>query len=368
MKCYKLVFNNEYFKKNAGSIILLIFIFFYLIFLIWYIIRGIKPLELETSHLLFEGKDLNINKDDIEIASPSLIIKENKLNKVKDEIGINNIENDKKENPNEGIKYIIFKSEINPPKKIKSKKVRLSSAERKRKGENLKLIDIIMKKRRKISLRRRNAIKNIRNFEFDAESIKSDKVVKRKTIKDYQKEFESKRVVKIRRKNLIESSNNTFLHSLKKDIIETNINIKGPIKNNIKDEGKTILDDYELNHLKYDTAIELDKRGFFKTYWSIIKRDQLILFIFVSSKDFNLIYIKYARLIFTISTLMVMNAFLFSDELIHEFFMNGVKYNFGKHTLQITLSIIITHVLEILLCFLTMTDRIFYEIKSFSKN
>ena len=225
-----------------------------------------------------------------------------------------------------------------------------------------------MKKRRKISLRRRNAIKNIRNFEFDAESIKSDKVVKRKTIKDYQNEIESKRVVKIRRKNLIESSNNTFLHSLKKDVIETNINIKGPIKNNTKDENITILDDYELNHLKYDTAIELDKREFFKTYWSIIKRDQLILFIFVSSKDFNLIYIKYARLIFTISTLMVMNSFLFSDELIHEFFMNGVKYNFGQHTLQMALSIIITHILEILLCFLTMTDRIFYEIKSFSKN
>ena len=304
-----------------------------MIFLIWYIIRGIKPLELETSHLLLDEKDLNINKDDIEIASPSLIIKENKSNKVINEIGINNIENDKKENPNEKKKNIIFKSELNPPKKIKSKKVRLSSAERKRKGENLKLIDIIMKKRRKTSLRRRNAIKNIRNFEFDAESIKSDKVVKRKTIKDYQNEIESKRVVKIRRKNLIESSNNTFLHSLKKDVIETNINIKGPIKNNTKNEGKIILDDYELNHLKYDTAIELDKRGFFKTYWSIIKRDQLILFTFVPAKDFNLTYIKYARLIFTITTLMTMNAFLFSDELIHEFFMNGVKYNFGKHSI-----------------------------------
>ena len=182
-----------------------------------------------------------------------------------------------------------------------------------------------MKKRRKTSLRRRNAIKNIRNFEFDAESIKSDKVVKRKTIKDYQKEFESKRVVKIRRKNLIESSNNTFLHSLKKDVIETNINNKGLLKNNTKDEDKIILDDYELNHLNYEDAIQYDKRSFCRIYWSIIKRDQLILFIFVSSKDFNLIYIKYARLIFTISTLMVMNAFLFSDELIHEFFMNGVN-------------------------------------------
>ena len=123
-----------------------------------------------------------------------------------------------------------------------------------------------------------------------------------------------------------------------------------------------------MNHLNYDKAIELDKRGFCKTYWSIIKRDELLLFVFVSSKDFNLIYIKFARLIFTISTLMVMNAFLFSDESIHELFMNGVKYNFGQQALQIALSIIITHVFEILLCYLTMTDRVFYEIKAISKN
>ena len=152
--------------------------------------------------------------------------------------------------------------------------------------------------------------------------------------------------------------------------IETNIEIKSSLKNNKNDNDneKIILDDYELNNLKYDTAIEADKRGFFKTYWSIIKREQLILFVFVSKKDFNLTYIKYARLIFTLSTLMTMNAFLFSDESIHELFMNGNKYNFGKQVLQIVLAIIITHVMEILLCFLTMADKIYYKIKSFSKS
>ena len=94
----------------------------------------------------------------------------------------------------------------------------------------------------------------------------------------------------------------------------------------------------------------------------------LILFVFVSSKDYNLTYIKYSRLIFTLSTLMTLNAFLFSDESIHELFINGIKYNFGNQVLQIILAIIITHFMEILLCFLTMTDRIFYEIKTFSKN
>ena len=145
--------------------------------------------------------------------------------------------------------------------------------------------------------------------------------------------------------------------------------LKRPIKNNnnkIKNE-KIILDDYELNHLNYDTSIELDKREFCKIYWSIIKRDELFLFAFVSSKDFNLTYIKFARLIFTIATLMTMNAFLFSDKSIHKLFINGVKYYFEQQALQIALSIIITHIFEILICFLTLTDRTFYEIKVLSK-
>ena len=263
------------------------------------------------------------------------------------------------------MKNIKIKDNLNPPKKIK-KKVRITSAEKKRRNENLKLVDIISKKKKTTTLKKRKTNKKIKNKDFDVESIKSDKIIKRKSIIDYQKERETK---KFSGKNLIESSNNILIPTNKKNTIETNTEVKRPLKNKkINNNEKIILDDYELNHLNYDKAIELDKRGFCKTYWSIIKRDELLLFVFVSSKDFNLIYIKFARLIFTISTLMVMNAFLFSDESIHELFMNGVKYNFGQQALQIALSIIITHVLEILLCYLTMTDRVFYEIKAISKN
>lgn len=63
---------------------------------------------------------------------------------------------------------------------------------------------------------------------------------------------------------------------------------------------------------------------------------------------------------------MTMNAFLFADKSIHKLFMNGVKYDFGQQALQIALSIIITHFFEILICFLTLTDRIIYQIKALS--
>ena len=64
---------------------------------------------------------------------------------------------------------------------------------------------------------------------------------------------------------------------------------------------------------------------------------------------------------------MTMNAFLFADKSIHYLFINGVRYNFKQQVLQIALSIIITHVFEVLLCFLTLTDRVYYEIKALSK-
>ena len=64
---------------------------------------------------------------------------------------------------------------------------------------------------------------------------------------------------------------------------------------------------------------------------------------------------------------MTLNCFLFPDKSIHNYFINGVKYNFGQQILPIFLSFIISYILEILLCFLTMTDRYIYEVKSLSK-
>ena len=64
---------------------------------------------------------------------------------------------------------------------------------------------------------------------------------------------------------------------------------------------------------------------------------------------------------------MAMNGFLFSDKSIHKLFLKGVEYDFGQQILQIILSIIITHVFEVLICFLSLTDNYIYKIKSLSK-
>ena len=63
-----------------------------------------------------------------------------------------------------------------------------------------------------------------------------------------------------------------------------------------------------------------------------------------------------------------MNAFLFYDKSFHKLFMSGVHYYFSYQALQIFLSILITYVVEVILCYLTFTDKYFYEIKALPKN
>ena len=96
--------------------------------------------------------------------------------------------------------------------------------------------------------------------------------------------------------------------------------------------------------------------------------EHLIIFTFFSCNDYNIIYIKYARFIFLFATDMAMNVFFFSDESMHKIFLNYGKYNFIQQIPQIIYTTIISHLLEIFLCFLTLTDKHIYKIKKMNYN
>ena len=93
----------------------------------------------------------------------------------------------------------------------------------------------------------------------------------------------------------------------------------------------------------------------------------MIWFTFISWKDYNLFYVKIDRFFFLIVTAMAFNSLLFADETIHKIYIDEGKYDFGKSLPQIIYSLLITHALEIFLCFLTMTDTHIYEIKAMKK-
>ena len=52
-------------------------------------------------------------------------------------------------------------------------------------------------------------------------------------------------------------------------------------------------DNYELNNLDYVIAKKFDQRNCFKIYWSLLKREHLVIFTFITRDDHNITFVKY---------------------------------------------------------------------------
>ena len=124
------------------------------------------------------------------------------------------------------------------------------------------------------------------------------------------------------------------------------------------------LDHFELNDLNYEEALKLDTRNFFEMYWSLLRREHLIIFTFFIRNDYNLLFIKLSRFIFLVCTDMTLNVFFFSDETMHKTYVDYGKYNFIQQIPQIIYSTLVSQLLEIFLCYLSLTDKHYYQIKN----
>ena len=301
MRCYKLVFDSEIFKINAGSILVLLFFIAYLTFKGLYIYKNISPLKTIISQIMQNNAKNNSNENlsIFNIQSPNK--KNRKLGNSK------NIEND---------------NNSNPPKKSQN-----SSSEKEKENEKENDSEVVKYKSK--------------NENFEIHSIKSGQNIQNKS------------------KDNIETENVLNIVNTKNDLEKNENNDKISFQK---------LDPYELNKLEYIDALLLDKRNFLTTYLSFMKREQLVWFTFISWNDYNIFYIKISRFLILLTTQMSMNALLFADKTIHKLYLNYNTYNFGQSLPGIIYSILITHALEILLCFLSMTDIHIYEIKSMKKS
>ena len=307
LKCYKLVFNSKIFKNNIGNIITIVYLGIYCVFLIIYLINGTSLLKTDISKNIIEINQKDIKKD---------INKNNSIN-----INIGNKLKFKKNN-------IELKNNINT-QKINNKKSILRKEFKKRRTQPRIIFDFPPKK----TLNHNNELIIISKDKLNIE--KSNKY----------------------------AFGNDFIDS-NKDINEKN-NLQNIYKLNLSTviyEEK--LDNYELNDLDYDVAIKIDKRRLLEIYWSLLKREHLIIFTFITKDDHNIKYIKYSRFIFLVCTDMALNVFFFSDETMHKMFLDYGKYNFIQQIPQIVYTTIVSQVIEIFLCFLSLTDKYYYQIKN----
>ena len=127
------------------------------------------------------------------------------------------------------------------------------------------------------------------------------------------------------------------------------------------------LDNFELNDLDYGKACDLDKRGFCKTYWSVLLREHLFIFTFITSNDYNLFYVKIERFLTLLCIHMTMNGLFFVHESMHRKYVNGEEMTFVQKIPQLLFTLIVSHLIEVLLCYLGMTDVHVYKIKGLPK-
>ena len=305
MICYNLVFNFKIFCHNYGSIITLILFIAYVGFMIYYCFKEITPIKIKISKIIFEEQ----NKD---------MLKEINLSKFAG----------KKHKPKGKVKFK-EDSKINYPPK-KSGKVR--------------------KVKKDMTIYNNNLITE--NIDLIVES-KSTKSTKHKQ--------------KRRAHQLPKPSEKELIHKDAKS--EATRVIRKKKHENEKDMEKSlsknkILDDFELNNLEYVEACEYDKRTCLKTYWSVLKREHTAILTFVSWDDYNLFYVKIERFLILFCTDMTMNGLFFIHESMHKKYTEGEDFTFVQKLPQLIFTLLVAHALEILLCFLGITDTHVYEIKS----
>ena len=137
--------------------------------------------------------------------------------------------------------------------------------------------------------------------------------------------------------------------------------------NNQKMNKFVSLNDYELNTLKYEDALEIDKRSYFQYYYSLLKIKQLILFVFCPAKDYNLTTLKIALFLTNFSLYFTINCFFFNDETMHMIYVNNGRFHIFYQLPQILYTTIITIFTDRILRQLSLSENNFIELKQANK-
>ena len=307
MICYNLVFNWKIFKKNAGSIISLIFFIIYLGFIIYFILKGIQPIQIAISKIMF----VEMRPD---------LVDQKHVNSIYSSTNANN----KLKNKNKNKKGKKVKIKANPPKK-----------ENARKANNITIVK-------------------------DPDNTKISTFTESKKLKSSQKLMTTPG----------KSKNALNKNKFNKELIFTegaNLKKKDEITKAKEEEIMSNLDNFQLNNLEYLDACKYDTRPFLKTYHSVLMREHIILFTFFSWNDYNLFYVKIERFLVLICTQMTMNGLFFSDESMKKANKSD-DYNFVQQLPKIIFSLIATHLVEVALCYFSMTDTVYYRIKELARN
>ena len=325
MRCYNLVFNFKIFCHNYGSQISLALFVVYLGFMIYYSCKDISPLKLTISKILFrENNEQDMPKIDIKKPKKSKTINKIKIEDVQKTTG------------------------YNPPKRGVVRKTTVLNTEDDNimNTEHYEFFENKKTGRRKSRTKSKTRTKRT-ELESNKDLLRPEKVTEITGIKKNKKAH----VVNYETDKTHKEKYNEKYNKKEKEKSEHN-------KKNI------IYDDYELNNMDYQDASINDKRSCLRTYWSMLKRENSFLVTFIACNDYNLFYVKIERFFILLCTEMTMNGLFFIHESMHRKYTEGENFTFVQKLPQLIFTILVADLIEVILCFLSMTDKHIYDIKA----
>ena len=147
--------------------------------------------------------------------------------------------------------------------------------------------------------------------------------------------------------------------------------ITSDIPNNNKGLNNNIIikyNDSELNSMIYEEALKYDKRTYIQYYCSLLKTKHFLLFAFVPSNDYNSTTTKICLFFFSFSLYYTVNALFFNDSTIHEIYEEGGQYNINYQLPQILYSSLITSIFNMIIRFLSLSEKNILKLKNDKKN
>ena len=140
---------------------------------------------------------------------------------------------------------------------------------------------------------------------------------------------------------------------------DTNLN-----KNKNISKIKITYNDYELNSLDYNNAIEYDKRTCCEYYLSLIKRKNILIFSFCPIEDYNSMIIKSCIFSLSFSIHYAINFFFFDDDILHEIYQGGGRYDLIFFLPKIAISFFSAYYITIIIKLIFLSERNINNIKT----
>ena len=123
------------------------------------------------------------------------------------------------------------------------------------------------------------------------------------------------------------------------------------------------LNNYEINNLKYQEALRLDKRNYFQFYFSLLKMNHIIVFTFFNKNDCNSGIIKCILFLFSFDLYFAINALFFNEETLDQIYNDQGNFNFVYQLPQIIYSTVISSFIIKIIKYLSLTENNILKLK-----